>query len=103
MHTRIPVTTSKHKTLRADASGFVVACAGVNNRLPACGITQFLEREMVGSGLTVAQLGTMTQIAGAPQIDDGRTGAWEQPRTIDAFAQFAYARSRSADRDSDGS
>jgi len=51
------------KTLRADARAVVEVCAGWNSRLAARRITQFLDREMVEVGLTVAQLGLMAQIA----------------------------------------
>ena len=51
------------KTLRTDARALVEACAGWSSRLAARRITQFLEREMEGLGLTVAQLGLMAQIA----------------------------------------
>src|SRR5262252_6269710 len=60
------------KTLRADARALVESCAGWNSRLAARAITQFLEREMAGSGLSVAQLGLMAQIAAA---DDDTLGA----------------------------
>src|SRR6185295_1860304 len=53
------------KTLRADARALVEACAGWNSRLAARRITQFLDHAMAGSGLTVAQLGLMAQIAAA--------------------------------------
>jgi len=53
------------KTLRADARALVASCAGWNSRLAARRITQFLDRELAGSGLTVAQLGLMAQIAAA--------------------------------------
>ena len=53
------------KTLRADARAVIEACAGWNARLAARRITQFLDREMVGSGLSLAQLGLMAQIAAA--------------------------------------
>ena len=53
------------KTLRTDARTLVESCAGWNSRLAARQITQFLEREMAGSGLSVAQLGLMAQIAAA--------------------------------------
>jgi len=43
----------------------IEACAGGNARLAARRITQFLDREMVGSGLSLAQLGLMAQIAAA--------------------------------------
>jgi DNA-binding MarR family transcriptional regulator len=51
------------KTLRRDARALIQECAGWNTRLAARRITQFLDREMVGIGLTVAQLGLMAQIA----------------------------------------
>ena len=53
------------KTLRADARAVIEACAGWNARLAARRITQFLDREMAGSGLSLAQLGLMAQIAAA--------------------------------------
>ena len=60
------------KTLRADASALVEACAGWNSRLAARRITQYLDREMAGSGLTAAQLGLMALIA---VIEDDTLGA----------------------------
>ncbi|HXP76140.1 MAG TPA: MarR family winged helix-turn-helix transcriptional regulator [Stellaceae bacterium] len=51
------------KTLRADARAVLDVCAGWNARLAARRITQFLEREMAGGGLGLAQLGLMAQIA----------------------------------------
>lgn len=60
------------KTLRADARALVDSCAGWNSRLAARRITQFLDREMAGLGLTVAQLGLLAQIAAA---DDDTLGA----------------------------
>jgi DNA-binding MarR family transcriptional regulator len=53
------------KTLRADARAVIEVCAGWNARLAARRITQFLDREMAGSGLSLAQLGLMAQIAAA--------------------------------------
>ena len=53
------------KTLRADARAVIEACAGWSARLAARRITQFLDREMAGSGLSLAQLGLMAQIAAA--------------------------------------
>ena len=41
------------------------ACAGWNSRLAARRITQFLDRELAASGLGVAQLGLMAEIAAA--------------------------------------
>ncbi len=51
------------KTLRRDAAVMVEICAGWNSRLAARRITQFLDGEMAGLGLSVAQLGLMAQIA----------------------------------------
>jgi DNA-binding MarR family transcriptional regulator len=53
------------KHLRTDAISLVESCAGLNSRLVARRITQFLEREIADSGLTLAQLGLMAQIAAA--------------------------------------
>jgi DNA-binding MarR family transcriptional regulator len=55
--------SQRRKTLRTDALALVEVCAGWNSRLAARRITQFLDREMAGLGLTVAQLGLMAQIA----------------------------------------
>jgi DNA-binding MarR family transcriptional regulator len=57
--------TQPRRTLRADARTLVETCAGWNSRLAARRITQFLDREMAGLGLSVAQLGLMAQIAAA--------------------------------------
>jgi len=51
------------KTLRTDARALVESCAGWNSRLAARRITRFLEGEMAASGLGLAQLGLMAQIA----------------------------------------
>jgi DNA-binding MarR family transcriptional regulator len=53
------------KTLRTDAQALVADCAACNSRMAARKITQFLDREIVDLGLTVAQLGLMAQIAAA--------------------------------------
>lgn len=60
------------KTLRADAAVLIGKCPGLNSRLAARRISQFLDRELAGCGLTLAQLGLMAQIASA---DDDRLGA----------------------------
>lgn len=54
------------KTLRADAAKLIDDCAGLGSRLAARRITQFLEGELAGAGLTLAQLGLMAQLAAAP-------------------------------------
>ncbi|KAB0268262.1 winged helix-turn-helix transcriptional regulator [Microvirga brassicacearum] len=61
--------------MRTDASALVETCAGWNSRLAARRITLFLDREMAGLGLTVAQLGLMAQIA---VMSDDTLGALAQ-------------------------
>jgi DNA-binding MarR family transcriptional regulator len=56
---------SPPRRLRTDAVALVESCAGLNSRIVARRITQFIEREIAGSGLTLAQLGLMAQIAAA--------------------------------------
>jgi DNA-binding MarR family transcriptional regulator len=68
------------KTLRKDASTLVEACAGCNLRLAARLVTQFLDRELAASGLGVAQLGLMAQIAAA---DDDTLGALARRSGLD--------------------
>lgn len=53
------------KRLRADAIALAEGCVGLGSRLVARRITQMLEREIAGAGLTLAQLGLMAQIAAA--------------------------------------
>ncbi|WEX85978.1 MarR family winged helix-turn-helix transcriptional regulator [Sinorhizobium garamanticum] len=65
MHTIMGKTRQPPKTLRSDARTLVDTCAGLNSRLAARRITQFMDREMAGCGLSVAQLGLMAQIAAA--------------------------------------
>ena len=59
------MSVQPRKTLRTDARALVESCAGWNSRLAARRITQFLDRELEGCGLGVAQLGLMAQIAAA--------------------------------------
>jgi DNA-binding MarR family transcriptional regulator len=51
------------KSLRTDAVRLIGECAGLNSRLAARRITQFLESELSGAEVTLAQLGLMAQIA----------------------------------------
>src|SRR6516165_8167622 len=53
------------RTLRTDALQAIETCAGWNSRLASRRITQFLEKRMTVSGLTIAQFGLMAQIAAA--------------------------------------
>ena len=65
MHTAMDKTMQARKTLRSDAIEAIEVCAGWNSRLASRRITQFLEKRMTGSGLTIAQFGLMAQIATA--------------------------------------
>jgi hypothetical protein len=68
------------KTLRADARALVETCAGCNSRLAARRITQFLDRKLADSGLSVARLGLMAWIAAAA---DDTLGALAQRTGLD--------------------
>src|ERR1051326_1633217 len=68
------------KTLRADARALIDKCAGWSSRLAARRISQFLDRELAGCGLSVAQLGLMAQIAAA---DDDTLGALARRTGLD--------------------
>lgn len=72
--------TQSPKRLRTEARRLVENCAGLGVRLAARRITHFLENEIVGCGLTLAQLGLMAQIAAA---DDDRMGALAQRAGLD--------------------
>ena len=65
MHRTMSTHRQPRKTLRADARALVETCAGCNLRLAARRVTQFLDREMAESGLSVAQFGLMARIAAA--------------------------------------
>jgi len=80
MHTSMSPPRQLRKTLRTDARALVDSCAGWNSRLAARRITQFLDREMAGLGLTVAQVGLMAQIA---VISDDMLGALAQRTGLD--------------------
>ena len=68
------------KSLRTDAVALVERCAGVNSRLAAQRITQFLEREMAQTGLSLSQLSLMAQIA---SLSDDTIGALVQRTGLD--------------------
>jgi DNA-binding MarR family transcriptional regulator len=72
MHTIMNSPKQPRKTLLSDARAVVASCAGWNSRLAARRITQFLDREIAASGLSVAQLGLMAEIA---TISDDTLGA----------------------------
>jgi DNA-binding MarR family transcriptional regulator len=58
----------------------VESCPGLRSRTVARRLTQFLEEEIVGTGLTLAQLGLMAQIAAA---SDDTIGALAQRTGLD--------------------
>src|SRR5256885_14186259 len=80
MHTSMADRRQPRKTLRTDARALVEACAGWNSRLAARRITQFLDRELAGSGLSAAQLGLMAHIA---VTSDDTLGALAQRTGLD--------------------
>lgn len=80
IHTSVSTKRQSRKTLRTDARTLVEACAGWNSRMAARRITQFLDREMAGNGISVAQLGLMAQIA---VISDDTLGALAQRTGLD--------------------
>jgi DNA-binding MarR family transcriptional regulator len=59
---------SPTKTLVHDARAALASCAGLNSRLAARRITQFLENRMTSTGLSIAQFGLMAHVAAA--LDD---------------------------------
>ncbi|MBV8441030.1 MAG: winged helix-turn-helix transcriptional regulator [Hyphomicrobiales bacterium] len=65
LHRPMAPARQAKKTLRTDAARLIEVCAGANSRLAARRITQFFDREMAESGLTLAKLGLMAQIAAA--------------------------------------
>ncbi len=68
MYMHVPMTNGMQpfkKSLVTDAKEAVEACAGWNVRLAARRITQFLDKRMEPSGMSIAQFGLMAQIAAA--------------------------------------
>src|SRR5262245_15675288 len=63
IHTSMRRPRQQPKTLRSDAAALIEACAGLHSRLAARRITQFLDRQLAGGGLSLAQLGLMAHIA----------------------------------------
>jgi DNA-binding MarR family transcriptional regulator len=86
--------TQPRKTLRTDARSVVESCLGWNSRLTARRITQFLEREMAGAGLSVAQFGLMAQIAAA---SDDTLGALAERTGLDQSTLSRNLRTLEAD------
>ena len=66
MHTlMIKQKQPRRKSLVTDARAAIAACAGLNSRLAARRITQFLEHRIAGTGLSLAQFGLMAHVAAA--------------------------------------
>jgi DNA-binding MarR family transcriptional regulator len=84
----------RRKTLRKDASTLVEGCAGLNLRLAARRITQFLDRELTESGLGIVQLGLMAHIAAA---DDDTLGALARRTGLDQSTLSRNLRTLEAD------
>jgi len=80
MHIVMSKTVQPPKTLQSDARAAIEACAGWNSRLASRRITQFLEKRMTISGLTIAQFGLMSQIAAA---SDDTLGALAERSGLD--------------------
>ena len=88
------VPRQPRKTLRADAGALVEACVGWNSRLAARRITQFLDREMTGLGLTAAQLGLLAQIAA---LSDDTLGALAERAGLEQSTLSRNLRTLEAD------
>ena len=80
------------KTLRIDAARLIDICPAANSRLVARRITEFFEREMVETGLSVAKLGLMAQIAAA---SDDTLGALAARMGLEQSTLFGNFGSRS--------
>src|SRR5215467_6630295 len=75
MHRSMSRPTQPSGTLRRDARDVVAACAACNCRLAARRLTQFLDRGLAETGLSVAQLGLMARIA---SVTDDTLGSLAQ-------------------------
>jgi DNA-binding MarR family transcriptional regulator len=73
-------TQAPPKTLVRDAQAAIAVCAGWASRLAARRITNFLEEQMQGSGLSLSQFGLMGQLAAAP---DDTLGALAERTGLD--------------------
>ena len=67
MYIQVVMSKAKQapKRLRTDAVAMLEGCVGLGARLLARRITQTLEQDLAGTGLSLAQLGLMAQIAAA--------------------------------------
>jgi DNA-binding MarR family transcriptional regulator len=93
MYMHAPMKTPR-KSLRTDAQTLIETCVGWNSRLAARRITLFLDRELAGLGLTVAQLGLMAQIA---VMSDDTLGALANHAGLDQSTLSRNLRTLEAD------
>src|SRR5215813_1133546 len=71
---------ARQKNLHSTARKIIASCAGWNSRLAARRISQFIDREMSETGLSLAQFALMGQIAAA---SDDTLGALAQRCDLD--------------------
>ena len=76
----VKLKQSPRKSLVTDARAAIATCAGLNSRLAARRITQFIENRIGTSGLSLAQFGLMAHVAAAP---DDTLGALIQRTGLD--------------------
>lgn len=81
-------------TLRADAAALVAACPGWNSRLAARRIALVLDRALLPTGFTAAQLGLLAQIAVAA---DDTIGALARRTGLDQSTLSRTLRTLEAD------
>ena len=82
------------KTLRTDAARLLESCPGLHARAAARRISQFLDRELAGSGLSLAQVGLMAHVAAAA---DDTIGALAERTGLDQSTLSRNVRALEAD------
>jgi len=82
------------KTLRTDAARLLESCPGLHARAAARRISQFLDRELAGSGLSLAQVGLMAHVAAAA---DDTIGALAERTGLDQSTLSRNLRALEAD------
>src|SRR5215471_1319428 len=82
------------KTLRTDAARLLESCPGLQARAAARRISQFLDRELAGSGLSLAQVGLMAHVAAAA---DDTIGALAERTGLDQSTLSRNLRALEAD------
>ena len=82
------------KTLRTDAARLLESCPGLHARAAARRISQFLDRELAGLGLSLAQVGLMAHVAAAA---DDTIGALAERTGLDQSTLSRNLRALEAD------